>query len=86
MRRLSCMHGRVSDGRDFGWTGRQMRNRPDKMRIVRDMRIHLPGFGNRPGTIVNNLYRLGATPPFLMVKNVAKRIRKYNTIREKQKG
>lgn len=80
------MHGCVSDGRDFDWTGRQMRNRPDKVRIVRDMCIHLPGFGNRPGTIVNNLYRLGATPPFLMVKNVAKRIRKYNTILEKQKG
>lgn len=86
MHRLSFMHGCVSDGRDFGWPGRQMCNRPDKVRIVRDMCIHLPGFGNRPGTIVNNLYRLGAMPPFLMVKNVAKRIRKYNTMREKQKG
>ncbi len=46
------MHGCVSDGRDFGWPGRQMRNRPDQVRIVRDMCIHLPGFGNRPGTVM----------------------------------
>lgn len=86
MHRLSFLYGGMSNDGNQCWTGRQMCNRPDKVRIVRDMCIHLPGFGNRPGTIVNNLDRLGATPPFLMVKNVAKRIRKYNTIREKQKG
>ncbi len=84
---MSFLYGGMSNDGNKRGAGWQMRNRPGEMCIVRNMRIHLPGFGNFPGTIKIKIQKhWGGKAPRFMVKTVANAQIKYNTYTEKQKG
>ena len=72
MHRLSFLHGGMSDDGDKCWTGRQVRNRPVKMRFMWHMCVNLPCFGNFPSTIKNKMQNSGASPPFFIAENGCK--------------
>lgn len=87
MYRLSFMYGGMPHDGNKRRRRRQMRYWPDKVRILRNMRIGLPCFGDFPGKLDGKNLSFGGIAPVFILKIVEKHRIKYNTYGDKkQKG
>lgn len=61
---LSYLHGGMPDDGNFGGCRWQVRDRPDKVRFLRNMRIGMSGFGDCPRTMKVKQQIRGQSPLF----------------------